>query len=159
ESGKTAHSSQNLAQILGPILAARELVLVGEATAEEWAEVERKNQALARAFTVVRVGEPDEAATARILGRVARALAAAHPILVEPPALAEILGLVRRFMPYGAAVGNACAFLRRLVARRIHELAMRANAGDVLAQFSSESGIPRRLLDDREPLDEREVLA
>jgi ATP-dependent Clp protease ATP-binding subunit ClpC len=159
EAGKSAHSDQNVAQLLAPLLAAREVAVVAEATVEEWALVERRDAAFARAFAVLAVPEPPPAATERILARLAAAHGETRGIAVEPGAVAEGLALCARFLPYGALVGNAAAFLRRLIDLRAHALARRVAAGDATALFSAESGIPLALLRDDVPLDEAETRA
>ncbi len=155
DAGKSAHSDQNVAQLLTPMLAAREVAVVAEATPEEWTEVERRNAGFARCFAVLRVEEPPPAATERILSRLAERSA----LPVEPAAVTETLSLCARFLPYGALVGNAAAFLRRLVDTRAHAMAARVAAGDATALFSSESGVPLVLLRDELPLDEAETRA
>jgi ATP-dependent Clp protease ATP-binding subunit ClpA len=158
DAGKSAHSQQNVAQLLAPALAAREVRVVAEATTEEWARLERRNAAFARVFAVVRIDEPDAAATRRIVGRVAADAADGGPAVHED-AVDEVLSLCGRFMPYGALVGNAVAFLRRLVAARAQAMATRVGALDATALMSSESGIPLGLLRDDEALHEADVRA
>jgi ATP-dependent Clp protease ATP-binding subunit ClpA len=155
DAGKSAHSEQNLAELLGPVLAAREVPVLGEATPEEWARLERRNAGFARLFTVQRLDEPAPEVVGRILDRVAKE----RSIAVEPQATAEVQSLCRRFLPYGALVGNAVSLLRRVVDGRAHELAEKVTAADAVARLAAESGIPRQLLDDAQPLDQDEVRA
>jgi ATP-dependent Clp protease ATP-binding subunit ClpA len=159
DAGKSAHSDQNVAQLIAPALAAREVIVLGEATPEEWAQVERRNASLARSFAVLRVDEPPPDVVGKILARVAADLTTEKGLRIEPPAVAETQALCARFMPYGALVGNGVSFLRRLVETRAQAMATKVGAADAMAQFSSESGIPARLLDDAVPLDEADVRA
>ncbi|RYZ43323.1 MAG: ATP-dependent Clp protease ATP-binding subunit [Myxococcaceae bacterium] len=159
DAGKTAHSDQNVAQILLPLLATREVSVLAEATPEAWAQVERRNTSFARLFSVVRVEEPSSDALARILARVAEDDAGPKPLEVLPEALDESRFLCRRFLPYGAQVGNAVAFLRRLLATCAHAEKPRVTRLDAIHQFASESGIPEGLLRDDVPLEPEQVRA
>ncbi|WP_164001236.1 AAA family ATPase [Pyxidicoccus caerfyrddinensis] len=159
DAGKSAHSDQNVAQLLLPLLATREVSVVAEATPETWAQVERRNTSFARLFSVVRVEEPEPDALARILARVAEDDAGPKPLAVLPEALDEARFLCRRFLPYGAQVGNAVAFLRRLLATCSHAAQPRVTRLDAIRQFASESGIPESLLRDDVPLEAGQVRA
>ncbi|RKH18258.1 ATP-dependent Clp protease ATP-binding subunit [Corallococcus praedator] len=159
DAGKSAHSDQNVAQLLLPLLATREVSVVAEATPETWAQVERRNASFARLFSVVRVEEPSADALARILARVAEDDAGPKPLEVLPEALDEARFLCRRFLPYGAQVGNAVAFLRRLLATCAHAAQPRVTRLDAVRQFASESGIPESLLRDDVPLEPAGVRA
>jgi len=152
EAGKSAHSDHNVAELIVAPLIARDLAIVGEATPEEWALVERRNQSFARAWSVLRVEELAPEATARVLARVGASHAAERKLKFEPGAGTESLALCRRFKPYGSLLGNAVTFLRRLIDARAHALADRVTGADATAQFSSESGIPLLLLSDEVPL-------
>ncbi|MCY1032472.1 AAA family ATPase [Corallococcus sp. BB11-1] len=159
DAGKSAHSDQNVAQLLLPLLATREVSVVAEATPETWAQVERRNTSFARLFSVVRVEEPPTDALSRILARVAEDDTGPKPLEVLPEALDEARFLCRRFLPYGAQVGNAVAFLRRLVATCAHAEQPRVTRLDAIRQFASESGIPEALLRDDVPLEPSRVRA
>ncbi|MCP3143614.1 AAA family ATPase [Pyxidicoccus xibeiensis] len=157
DAGKSAHSDQNVAQLLLPLLATREVSVVAEATPEDWAVVERRNASFARLFSVVRVEEPTPEALARILAAVAEDDVGPRPLDVLPEALEEARFLCRRFLPYGAQVGNAVAFLRRLLAACSHAALSRVTRVDAIRQFASESGIPEHLLRDDMPLEAGQV--
>ncbi|MEZ4363197.1 MAG: AAA family ATPase [Kofleriaceae bacterium] len=159
DAGKTAHSDQNVAQLLAPVLAARELTVLAEATADQWAQVGSRQQTLARTFSVLHVDDPSPQTVATVLARVGEDLGRELQLTVEPAAVREVQALCQRFVPYGALVGNAVAMLRRLVDKRAKELTPAVDAAAALALFSSESGIPRALLDDAEPLEEATVRA
>jgi len=159
DAGKSAHSDQNVAQLLLPLLVTREVSVVAEATPEAWAQVERRNASFARLFSVVRVEEPTPEALASILTRVAQDTPSTTPLEVLPEALEECRFLCRRFLPYGAQVGNAVAFLRRLIATCAHAVQPRVIRLDAVRQFASESGIPESLLRDDMPLEPAQVRA
>ncbi|MFO0624443.1 MAG: hypothetical protein U0325_02410 [Polyangiales bacterium] len=51
DAGRSAHSDHNVAQVLGPVLAAREVTVVGEATPAAWATLQRRNQSFAAVWS------------------------------------------------------------------------------------------------------------
>ncbi|WP_426753349.1 AAA family ATPase [Myxococcus sp. Y35] len=157
DAGKSAHSDQNVAQLLLPLLAAREVAVMAEATEEAWAQVERRNTSFARLFSVVRVTEPAPDALGRILARVAEDEAADAALQVSAEALEEARFLCRRFLPYGAQVGNAVAFVRRLLASCAQASLPRVTRLEAIRQFAAESGIPEHLLRDDQPLTAAQV--
>ncbi|ATB49082.1 AAA family ATPase [Corallococcus macrosporus] len=158
DAGKSAHSDENVAQLLLPLLATREVAVVAEATEETWAQVERRNTSFARLFSVVRVAEPTPEALTRILAKVAED-EATSALEVRAEALDEARFLCRRFLPYGAQVGNAVAFLRRLMASSAQASRPVVTRLEAIRQFASESGIPEALLRDDVPLDAAQVRA
>ncbi|MFP2956951.1 AAA family ATPase [Myxococcus sp. 1LA] len=158
DAGKSAHSDENVAQLLLPLLATREVAVVAEATEETWAQVERRNTSFARLFSVVRVSEPGEDALTRLLAKVAED-EVTGALEVRPDALDEARFLCRRFLPYGAQVGNTVAFLRRLMASSAQASLPAVTRLEATRQFASESGIPESLLRDDVPLDAAQVRA
>lgn len=157
DAGKSAHSDHNVAQLLGPVLASREVAVVGEATPEEWARFERRSAGFAQHWSVVRVPEPTPEAGRRILERVAKEMGDRKAVAVDSEAIDAALRLTRRFRPYGAIVGNTVAFLRRVVDACAHSRSLRVSGHDAVARFSGESGIPLVLLRDDMPLDPASV--
>ncbi|AKQ65154.1 ATP-dependent Clp protease ATP-binding subunit ClpA [Myxococcus hansupus] len=159
DAGKSAHSEQNVAQLLLPLLAARDVAVVAEATEETWAQVERRNTSFARLFSVVRIAEPTPDALGRIVAKVAEDDASATAMRVQPEALEEARFLCRRFLPYGAQVGNTVAFVRRLLASCAQDSRTSVTRLEAIHQFASESGIPEHLLRDDQPLESANVRA
>jgi ATP-dependent Clp protease ATP-binding subunit ClpC len=159
DAGKSAHSQQNVAQFLLPVLSGREVRVVVEATPEEWTQVESRNAGFARLFDVFRVEEPDERTTAGILAKTSQALAKMHGLSVFPAVVDEVRLLCARFLPYGSPLGNAVTFLRRLLAAQAQAKAETVSALDARLAFSAESGIPEKLVRDDLPLDPGDVSA
>ncbi|MFO0649734.1 MAG: AAA family ATPase [Polyangiales bacterium] len=153
DAGKSAHSDHNVAQLLGPALAAREVAILGEATPEEWARFERRSAGFAQHWSVVRVPDVSPEVGRRILDRVAKEMGERKAVTVHPDAIEAALRLTRRFRPYGALVGNTVAFLRRVVDAGAHSRSTTVSGHDAVARFSGESGIPLVLLRDDMPLD------
>jgi len=157
DAGRSAHSDNNAAQALAPVLAAREVTVIAEATPEEWALVQRRNASFASVWGTWKLAELSPEAVQRVLSRVAAHLAERRSIAVQPAVVDTALGLCRRFWPYGSLVGNAVTFLQRLVAARHHDRAAAVTPGDALDFFSIEAGIPVSLLRDDVALDPAEV--
>ncbi len=159
DAGRSAERDDNVAQLVGPALAAREVCAIGEATPEAWTEIERRNPSFARSFAVLRVDEPAPTEAREIALRVADELSAAHDVTISRDAVDACLHLARRFWPYGATLGNAIAFLRRAVAARAHARAPSLERTAVIDRFADESGIPPVLLRDDLALDPSSVRA
>ncbi|HEU4410340.1 MAG TPA: AAA family ATPase [Polyangiaceae bacterium] len=159
DAGRSAHSDNNAAQVLAPALAAREVTVFAEATPEDWAAVQRRNASFASVWTPWNLDELSPEAARRVLERVAAGAAARAPLEVRPGVVDATLALCRRFWPYGALVGNAVTFLRRLLAARAHDRAPAVSPEDAVAFFSAEAGIPLVLLRDDLPLDPEAVRA
>jgi ATP-dependent Clp protease ATP-binding subunit ClpC len=159
DAGRSADGDENVAQSLLPVLATRQVRVLAEATIEQWTEIERRNPALARAFSVLRVDEPSANDLRAIAGRVADELSRAHAVSLTPGAIDACIELARRFWPYGSLTGGALSFLRRAVEARAHGRAVTLGATEVIDAFSAESGIPPVLLRDDLSLDPAEVRA
>lgn len=153
DAGRSAHSDHNVAQVLGPALAARDVSVIAEATPAQWATVQRRNQSFAAVWAPLHVDDPSEAETLTIVRAVAARACARRGISIDDEAVATCVGLVRRFWPYGAVVGNAVAFASRLIASRHHAGASRVSERDATGMFSAESGVALALIRDEVALD------
>jgi ATP-dependent Clp protease ATP-binding subunit ClpC len=153
DAGRSAHSDNTAAQALAPALAAREVTVIAEATPEDWAVVQRRNASFASVWATWAVPELTPEATREVLDRVAAQLAERTSIKLMPGVVDATLSLCRRFWPYGALVGNAVTFLRRLMAARAHDRAQEVEPRDAVNFFSAEAGIPPVLLRDDLVLD------
>ncbi len=157
DAGRSAHGDDNVAALVLPMLAAREVTVVGEATPEEWARLRERNQAFARVFAPLVLEEPLPANAATIINRIADVEARDRKLTVEPGALDEVRSLVRRFRPDGSPLGNGVSFLRRLLDAL--DEGSRLTRQEVTRRFSLESGVPEELLRDDLPLALDEVRA
>lgn len=159
DAGKNAHSDDNVAQLLLPTLAAREVAVVAEATLEEWARVRDRNASFARVFAPLTIEEPTPSEAATIIERIAKHEGEKRAVNAERTAIDEVRALVRRFRPYGSPLGNSVAFLRRLLEGASQASAKTLTRNEVVRRFSIESGVPEELLRDDLPLDPAEVRA
>lgn len=159
DAGKSAHSDDNVAQLLLPTLAARDVAVVAEATPQEWARLRDRNQSFARLFAPLTIEEPPPTEAAKIISRIAEHEGGKREVVAEGPAIDEVRTLMRRFRPYGSPLGNAVSFLRRLLDGALREEKKKLTRAEVVRRFSVESGVPEELLRDDLPLDPAEVRA
>jgi len=150
DAGRHAHGDNNVAQLILPMLAAREVRVVGEASPQEWARLRDRNQSFARVFAPLVLEEPPTAEAALIVRRIADAETKDRTLTVEPAAIDEVRSLVRRFRPYGSSLGNCISFLRRLLDSLDDGATLSRH--EVIRRFSIESGVPEELLRDDLPL-------
>jgi ATP-dependent Clp protease ATP-binding subunit ClpA len=155
EVGRHSANSQSIAGFLRPLIDRGELLAIVECTPEQLAVIERTEPQLAAAFAQVRVAEPDESRTRRILEQVFRQ----HTKRAEvPPAAAAalewLLRLHRRYATYSAHPGRPLRFLTpMLTAEPAGPAAAALEPAQVTAAFTRETGLPAVLLDDALPLD------
>jgi ATP-dependent Clp protease ATP-binding subunit ClpA len=159
DAGKSAHSDDNVAQLIIPTLAGREVAVLAEATPEEWARVRDRHQSFARLFSPLAVDEPTPTEAQSILTRIADDEGKKRGVRTQPDALDEVRHLVRRFRPYGSQLGSSISFLRRLIDHAAHAKQPALGRYDVTRRFCVESGVPEELLRDDLQLDPAEVRA
>jgi len=181
DAGKAFQSEQNVSQLLRPLLARRKLRFLAEATTQQWATLEVRDPGFARLFTPVRVAEPDEARSLRILQaaadlRVVTRLRAAPEDVrerartfgqvarstswtVESDARQAARELGRRFGGHMSEHASSLALLLRTIddaqTSALNPQALRRSA--VVDTFCRESGMPPRLIRDDVPLQLEEV--
>jgi ATP-dependent Clp protease ATP-binding subunit ClpA len=148
EVGKSEHQPQGIASFLRPYLARGDLLAVAECTPEQVPLIERLEPALLGAFARLDVDEPGPERGRVILESVARA-ASRSPITAA--GLDKLDRLHRRYATYSAYPGRPLRFLRGLLADRTSGRVL--EPADVTAAFSGETGLPRFLLEEKEPLD------
>jgi hypothetical protein len=120
--GKHVASEHNVAAALRPALASARLAVIGECTPAEWARVELRDVAFARAFVPLRVEDPAPevlraiaaAALDDALGR--RVSRGSRPRELDG-AVEAARQLVERYMPRASALGASLQLLRRTAAR------------------------------------------
>lgn len=155
EVGQYQGNSVSLADALREPLARGRLMLLAEATPAELSRIELRSPGFAALFQAVRLPEWPEAAQESLMRDAVAALAAEHQVAVAPEAVAELLALQRRFSPYSGFPGKGIRFFEDLLlqARGRSEL----GRDEALEAFCAETGMPRRMLDARLPLDLAEV--
>lgn len=171
DAGKSVQSDNNVAMTLKPCLeGGADLLLLGEATPEQWAEIERRNPGFARAFDVFRLDAPDETRQLEIIAAVAAEILEERGIEFSSGCQRMTLTLARRYTPKGmSAFGAAIAMLRRMAATQNTDVPddttaskkprriVRLEAVDAVAHFCRESGLPPFLVRDDIPLPRKQV--
>ena len=133
DAGKSAFSNSNVAQMLTPALGTGDLRVVGECSDADWAQLQLRNPGFARIFTPLRLEDPDDETTARIIAAVAGQLAAS--VTFADGAVAAILELARRYGQGQSLVGASVQLLRRVAD---------ATIADALARPDEDGTVPTR---------------
>jgi hypothetical protein len=156
EVGQYQGNAVSLGDALREPLARGRLMLLAEATPAELSRIELRSPGFAALFQTVRMPEWPEATQERLMLDAVAALADEHRVAVAPAAVAELIALQRRFSPYSGFPGKGIRFFEELV---LHARGRTTELGrdEALAAFCAETGMPRRMLDARLPLDLAEV--
>jgi ATP-dependent Clp protease ATP-binding subunit ClpA len=154
--GISASSQLSVAGVLRPHAERREIKLLAEMTPEAFGVLKEMDRGWADLFHVVRVEEPPEPDTWRILLHTRRSLEARHGTRFEPDALPAVLDLVQRYRREAAFPGKAADFLEQLAVKHRNAAVTRA---DVLREFEARSGLSVTFLDDRATLARSEITA
>ena len=156
EVGQHVGNAVSLGDALREPLARGRLLLLAEATPEELARLELRSPGFATLFQVLRLPELDEPAQERVMVEAVSALARAQRVTVAREAVAELLVMQRRFSPYSGFPGKGIRFFEELI---LHARGCTAELGrdDAIEAFCAETGMPRRMLDPRQPLDLAQV--
>ncbi|MCK6546153.1 AAA family ATPase [Myxococcota bacterium] len=154
--GRSAHSSTNVAQYLEPHLS--ELRIIGECTHERLLATKDEAPGFFARFRIVHVDAMTEKDAMLVLVHQARALGAVEEVRVAPEALEAVLSLVRRFEARRAHPGKAVALLSRIAgdhgARSIDAFGRRVlDREAVVETFSRETGLPRSVLWEKDALE------
>ena len=159
DAGRSAHSDQNAAQILEPVLGGHELRAIGEATDEAWARLELRNPSFARQFVVVRVADRSPEDVRVLVDCVAAELENVAKVQVDGAGRDAVVELSRRYGARQSSVGKSLSRLRRLV----HSVAAQRDPAaevelievgrtEVVQAFCRESGMPEFLVRDDVPV-------
>ncbi len=155
--GQSVAGSESIASFLRPCLVRKEVQIIVECTPEQLSLVEKQDPRLSEAFRLLRVEEPSPAASDAILLASSLSLGHGSPRFTKQ-ALQRVAALHRRFMGYAAFPGTPLRFMERVHAASDDRESLMEEA-DIYTAFSKETGMPRHLLDPREPLNLEEVHA
>ena len=152
EVGQYIGNSVSIGEALREPLARGELILIGEATDEELAQLDVRSPGFSALFQHVRiVSQSDEALTTTINQAVA-AIARRHKVTVSDAAIAEILRLQRRYLPYSGFPGKPIRFLEAMILRAKNQTGVQPipvlGRAQACAAFCLESAMPPALIDD-----------
>jgi ATP-dependent Clp protease ATP-binding subunit ClpA len=155
QAGISASLTLNVAQVLKPYLERKEIRVLGEITPEALRVLQEKDRGFADLFQIIRVEEPNEEETLKILLSAMRQLEHQHNCKFEFEALPTAIDLQRRYVRDASFPGKAAIFLRRLAVKRRDTIVKREN---VLEEFRATSGMSVSFLDDRAKLERKTVI-
>jgi ATP-dependent Clp protease ATP-binding subunit ClpA len=131
------------ANLLKPELARGNLTVIGATTSEEYRKFVEKDAAFNRRFELLRVEEPDEATTARILRTLVPRYEAHHGLSVAADSVPEAVRLARRYLRDRRLPDAAIDLLdRTLSAVRLMKETSAAEIDDLEAALADLGGAP-----------------
>jgi ATP-dependent Clp protease ATP-binding subunit ClpC len=154
--GRTRDSDRSLADAFRGPLERQEILLIGECTAEQLAQLEDDAPSFAALFTRLFVDATSQEMTYQIMFHEARALEVASPVAFEPAAFRTVYELTDSLFSQVAFPGKAVDLLHELAKPDLRE----ASTGErsigpeaVLEVLSARTGLPRLLLQPEQKLD------
>ncbi len=154
--GQSSASSESIASFLRPSMMRGELLVVVECSPEQLSAIETHDPKLLDAFRQLSLSEPDQLTSNKILTKISKEPTLTRAV-IEPEALHRIDALHRRYATYSAFPGRPARFLRRL--RLDAAEGATITSADVIHAFTTETGLPRVILDDAIGFDHDEVSA
>ncbi len=134
-----SEGSIDVASVIKPCLARRELRCIGATTLEEYERYIEKDQALARRFQCVRLKEPDKLETKQILTARLADYSGFHKVEIAKELIPSIVSLADYYLPFGHFPDKAldvldlsCAHAKANAQPRLDERCVR----EVIAQLS-----------------------
>ncbi len=149
--GKCSASDQGVADFLRPFIERGELLAIAECTPEQQTILHRDMPGLLQAFSQIEVRPPSDRQGLAILEKLARVWSRPRRLTVTGDAVNTLDRLHRRYATYSVYPGRPLRFLRGLLESAPEDSTVDASL--VTAAFSRETGLPRVLLDQRQPLD------
>jgi ATP-dependent Clp protease ATP-binding subunit ClpC len=150
-----AHRGQSatiLDQVL-PAVASGRLLLLGEVTPDALTRVLQQRPAVRTALELVRLCPLTEAETNTLTAEAAVRLAQHTGVAIPPDVLDTATHLARHYLGTGQMPGVVLDLLKLSVGRAVSHDASQLQREDVLATISQLTGMPQRVLDDRERVD------
>jgi ATP-dependent Clp protease ATP-binding subunit ClpC len=156
--GKTTVSDRTLADFFHGPLARRDLIMIGECSAEQLSLLQHEAPSFASAFSIVQLAPATVTDTVAMLLFESRRLEQALDIAFDPRALYAIIGQSSALAGGTALPGRALGPLKAIAKSQTHEEGDEPGAiadigvDQVLKAFSSQTGLPELLLSPRESL-------
>lgn len=155
--GRTRDSDRSLADAFRGPLERGEILLVGEATPEEIAQLEDDAPSFANLFTRLFVTPTDRELTYQIMFFEAQRLELAANIAFDAEAYRTIFELSDSLFPSAAFPGKAVDLLRELAKPQSTNDERRIGPQEVLTLLSEKTGLPMLLLQPEQPLDKNQL--
>ncbi len=140
--GKSSQNSMTLSDVLKPYLQDRRLQVILEATPEEWDVVSEMDRGFTDLFKVIRLYEPGEETSLRIISKIRGQLEHRHRFSIANLALVRLIELQKRFHTDSVLVGS--------VAENLHQLAIKYTGKEIdiqtiVSAFSNQTHLNERL--------------
>ncbi|MFN0084539.1 MAG: AAA family ATPase [Blastocatellia bacterium] len=144
----TGGMEAGLAAYFTPYLQRGEMRIIAEATPAELDACRRIRPGFIDLFQVLHLHEFTRPEAIKVLNRVAANHARNLRLRIEDDLTGAIYRLFRRFLPYQAFPGQAVSFLNKLVERADRDKMPAVGAREAIAQFISQTGLPKIFLQD-----------
>jgi ATP-dependent Clp protease ATP-binding subunit ClpA len=154
QAGQSASSTLCVADVLKPYMERREVRILGEITPEALRILQERDRGFADAFHLIKIKEPDEDTTFRILLHSMRDLERKHRTTFATEVFPTVMDLQRRYTRDAVFPGKAALFLQQLAVKFRNE---RVKREDVLKEFQAKSGLSLNFLNDETRLARQEV--
>ncbi len=160
--GRSSTGFENFADYLLPFVERGEIVVVGEATPELFRAAIESVPAARQGLPVIRMNEPAPAVAREIAERVLeemrnRCEAAGRRLTLDDATLRLLLDWADRYSRAVASPGRQIRLLREVTGNRLQEAEgepeIQIRQQDILSIVAARTGIPRKLVDDSQPLD------
>jgi ATP-dependent Clp protease ATP-binding subunit ClpC len=115
--GKSAQNDMTLSDLLKPYLQKRTLQVVLETTPDTWDAVSEIDRSFTDLFQVIRLYDPGEADTLRIVSKLRADLEDSHQFSMENNALLRLITLQRRYSSEESLIGRSADTLHQLATR------------------------------------------
>ncbi len=152
EVGQYSGNNSSLADALRDPLSRNEVLLIGEVTEEQLADIERRSSGYSQLFQIVRIADRPAEEEDLLARQAIDAVAAQHEVTVHPQAISRLTKLQRRYSPYSGYPGKLIRFFENLIliAGKSGEL---VTEEDAVAEFCEQTGMPRFMVDHNVPMD------
>ncbi len=154
QAGQSASSTLSVAEVLKPYMEKRDVRVLGEITPEAFRILQERDRSFADSFHLLKIQEPDEDKTFRILLNSMRDLERKHRTRFATEVFPTVMDVQRRYTRDAVFPGKAALFLQQLAVKFRNEQVTR---DDVLKEFHAKSGLSLNFLNDENQLARQEV--
>ncbi|HEX4949307.1 MAG TPA: AAA family ATPase, partial [Blastocatellia bacterium] len=155
QAGISASSDLSVAQVIKPFVERQEFQLLVEITPEAFRVLQERDRSFADMFQILRINEPTEDDTFRILLSALKQLEEQHECSFALEVLPTALDLQRRYVRDASFPGKAVSFLRQLAIKLRGQTITRR---DCLREFQAKSGMSVEFLDTETQLERAAVV-
>jgi len=148
----SATGTMTAANILKPALARGELHVIGATTAEEYRKHIEKDPALSRRFEPVKVEEPNQKDSLKILQSVAKGLTKHHQVKIRPEAIKASVDLSKRYIQDRRLPDKAIDLLDEATSASRLSDKKEVTEEDIKHILSQRTGIPIQSLSEQESI-------